>query len=319
MIFVRILLAFGAMVNLAFLGRFFLPGLDLSTIIPQPSLLRMFSATTVILLGLSFFAAGAQRRSRSGWLVLTLFLPFLAPLILALLPRSGRSSRPGGTRGTRPELVPASAETLPEAGLEKGAEPPIFQALLRGDVKSAIDLIESGTDVNQMKPSEGTALHLSSFGGYTAVAKKLIESGADVNAKIAGGGDPGATPLHLAAMKGHTEVILLLVQNGANIDARLGGGGETSTSGASPLHLAATHNRAEAVKLLAKSGADIEARDDYGDTPLHYAANRGWEEMVGTLMDLGANPDAIDNYGRSVEELAGSRDAIHSILRRAGK
>ena len=133
----------------------------------------------------------------------------------------------------------------------------LFDAIEKGQPDIALQLIEQGVDVNQGLDGGNMPIHIASFNGYTKVVKQLISNGAKVNAKITGGGDPGATPLHLAAMKGQADVISILLENGADVSSRLEGGGQTSTSGATPLHLAATHNQIQIVKILVQSGANL--------------------------------------------------------------
>lgn len=52
--------------------------------------------------------------------------------------------------------------------------------------------------------------------GHTETARLLLDSGANVNAKLT----DGSTPLALAAWKGHTEVVRLVLARGANFRAR---------------------------------------------------------------------------------------------------
>jgi len=56
--------------------------------------------------------------------------------------------------------------------------------------------------------------------------KKLIDSGADVNAK----NKDGDTPLHTATWKGNIEIVKLLIENGANLNIQ-------DSNGKTPLHL----------------------------------------------------------------------------------
>ena len=102
--------------------------------------------------------------------------------------------------------------------------------------------------------------------------KKLIDKGANVNAK----NEYGWTPLHIAAWKGHPKVVKLLIKAGAKVNA-------TKDDGWTPLHLAARWGNTEISKLLIDKGANVNATNDDGDTPLHYAAKYGHIEIVEIL------------------------------------
>ena len=58
-------------------------------------------------------------------------------------------------------------------------------------------------------------LHSAAAGGHTAVARLLLEHGADPNARQEG----GFVPLHAAAQAGNDELYGLLVASGADQDA----------------------------------------------------------------------------------------------------
>lgn len=65
------------------------------------------------------------------------------------------------------------------------------------------------TDTNTAQ----TALHRAVSGGRLETARLLLESSADVDAKV---GKPGRTALFAAALSGHVELVRLLLDSGAN-------------------------------------------------------------------------------------------------------
>jgi ankyrin repeat protein len=134
-------------------------------------------------------------------------------------------------------------------------------------------------------------------------AKKLIEHGADVNARLKNGkGGPGsysragATPFLMAAATADVVYMRLLLELGA--DSRLantdnctpllvacgigvGGAAANEVAGTEPDVL-------EAAQLLLDRGADVNAVDANGETAMHGAAYKNLPKVVQFLADKGA-------------------------------
>ena len=103
---------------------------------------------------------------------------------------------------------------------------------------------------------------MAALKGHTALVKKLIACGADVN-------KPGWAPLHYAATNGHVDVISLLVDAHAYVDAE-------SPNKTTPLMMAAHYGSPAAVKALLEAGADPHLKNELGLTAIDFAfrANR---------------------------------------------
>jgi hypothetical protein len=123
--------------------------------------------------------------------------------------------------------------------------------------------------------------------GKTAVVKRLIESGCDLNEKSF-----GEMPLHYAANNGHTDIVELLLKAGANPNGK-------DDAGETPLHSAVMEGKQDVAARLLDKGADVNAQDDQGATALHVAAMKGRPELVDLLLAKGADPLTADKQGRT--------------------
>jgi ankyrin repeat protein len=117
------------------------------------------------------------------------------------------------------------------------------------------------------------------------VARKLLNSGADVNARDA----EGNTPLILAAFYATPECVQLLLEKGADVNAANG-------AGATALIRAATNY--DKTRLLVAAGANVRVRTDLGNTPLILAARRAGNALtVGRLLECGASATEPNRAG----------------------
>ena len=123
-----------------------------------------------------------------------------------------------------------------------------------------------------------------------AIAKRLIELGADINAR----NKQGETPLHIAVQVRSEEGIKLLNEEGADIKIK-------DIHGNSPLHYAAIAGQLEIVELLIKQwGYDIVTnKNNNNETVLHWAAKGGNPEVVDLLIRQGINAETKDKSGNS--------------------
>jgi ankyrin repeat protein len=110
----------------------------------------------------------------------------------------------------------------------------------------AADLLARGADVRarSINPMRNTPLHAAVAGGSTAVARTLLEHGADSNARQEG----GWTSLHAAAQSGNVELIQLLIDAGATVRVQ-------ADNRQTPGDLALTRGHQAAVDILEKYGA----------------------------------------------------------------
>lgn len=147
--------------------------------------------------------------------------------------------------------------------------------------------------------------------------KRLLEAGADVDARCSS----GWRPLHLAAIAvSHgqgTEMLRLILDRHPDVNAR-DSEGETPLFKAVRGSTGAGHESAsEAVKLLLEAGADVKARDKTGATPLLRALQNSDQELAEEFLGRGADRRAVDARGQSILMQAcnaGYKDMVLSIL-----
>ena len=121
-------------------------------------------------------------------------------------------------------------------------------------------------------------LHDAISRGDYASALKMIDRGADIEAKDPGA---GASVLHYAVMTGKLPIIDLLLSRGADVNSR-------TRNGTTPLHTAVLYARLEVVEFLVEKGADVNAQSTSGTTPLAVAIAAKNEPIAARLRELGA-------------------------------
>jgi len=205
----------------------------------------------------------------------------------------------------------------------------LLLAVENGHFNLALELIQAGADPNDQR-SGFTALHVMTWvrkpqrgedegdpaplgsGNLDSLQfiKKLVECGADINARLKTGRgglgkyDPkGVTPFFMAAATADIAYMKLLLKLGAdpsiaNVDnctplmaacgIGVGSAAANEVAGEEPEVLEAAH-------LLLKLGAEVNAVDANGETAMHGAALKNLPKVVQFLADHGAK---IENWNK---------------------
>jgi hypothetical protein len=115
-----------------------------------------------------------------------------------------------------------------------------------------------------------TALHIAAAAYRHKIARKLIDSSANVRAR----NRRGAEPLHYAADGGPGSLSWNPAAQAVTIAVLIAAGGDPNAidnSGVAPLHRAVRTRCASAVLALLQGGADIRLRNKSGSTPMRLA------------------------------------------------
>ncbi len=257
-------------------------------------------------------------RSNGGPLNAPLAIDSMTPLMFAV-----RAGRLDAVR-TLIDSGGASVDETASNGLSV-----LVLAIINAHYELAAFLLDEGADPNAA--GQGwTALHQVtstprlSYGRFPhppqtgrvsplELARKLIDRGADVNARMTtvtlGDGYRtrlnrlGATPLLLAAKGAYPEMMRLLLDHGADLSARTADG-STAVMLAAGVAIfnegddAGTEAETlEAVTLCVERGADVNEIDDNGETALHGAAYRGHNSVAQYLFEKGARADIENRNG----------------------
>ncbi len=182
--------------------------------------------------------------------------------------------------------------------VEKGAYISLHSAARQGLQNEIKKLIEKGADVNAKDSSDHTPLHYAAREGYKEIIELLLENGADVNIRVK---YYNLTAAEIAMNNNHNKVVELLIAKGADI---------------SPLHLALYMKDEAKAKSLIEDGADVNERTPYGITPMHRAVDAGLKDIVELLIAKGADVNERTPYGttpmhRAVE---GLKDIVELLI-----
>jgi ankyrin repeat protein len=197
----------------------------------------------------------------------------------------------------------------PESGGWVGA---LLALALKRGYDAVVRLMIVRGAVSAANKNGNTPLHSASMQGDEAMARLLLDQGANVSAADYA----GQTPLLFALRHQNEAVARLLVDRGADLSATARVTGPNYWSDDEPefggwvgalLALASMRGYDAVVRLMIDRGADISAANENGMTPLHAASMVGDEAMARLLLDRGADVSAANENGMTPLHVASQK------------
>ena len=156
--------------------------------------------------------------------------------------------------------------------VERGAPVSFGEACALGNEERVKELLGADPSLLRSRTADGfPGLGLAIFFGHGALARWLVEQGADVNA--AAENPQRVAPVHAAAAVRDRETLRLLLERGADANAK-------QQMEYTPLHGAASRGDVEMAELLLAHGANPNARAGDGMTPADVARKYGQEAFA---------------------------------------
>ena len=151
----------------------------------------------------------------------------------------------------------------------------IFEAVIAGDLAAAKKFhTENATSIDQHSRDGFTALGFAAFFNRPAIARYLLEKGADPN--IASNNDFKVAPLHSSVAAKSLEITEMLLARGAKPNVM-------QQNDITPLHEAAHNNAPAIAKALLKAGADKHLKTKDGKNAMDFAKEIGAKEIMDML------------------------------------
>jgi ankyrin repeat protein len=156
--------------------------------------------------------------------------------------------------------------------VDRGAAVSFAERCALGDVEEVRVMLAADPTLVESRTTDGfPALGVAVFFRHPAIARFLIESGANVNAAAANAAR--VAPLHAAAAVRDHDTMRLLLERGADPNAR-------QQMDYTPLHGAASRGDVDLAKLLLTHGAQRDAKASDGMTPADVARKYGQNEFA---------------------------------------
>lgn len=151
----------------------------------------------------------------------------------------------------------------------------VYEATIAGDLVAVRKFLSAdGMILNKHSADGFTALGFSAFFDKPAVARYLLNAGADPNIPSSNGFK--VAPLHSSVAAKSLEITQMLLDHGAKPNVM-------QQNDVTPLHEAAHNNSPAIAKALLKAGADKSLKSTDGKTAMDYAKEIDSKEIIDML------------------------------------
>ena len=171
-------------------------------------------------------------------------------------------------------LIYRGQRDLAEVVAAKKQSLDIFEAASLGGEDCLQQLLKGASTVKSFSADGFTALHFACYFGQPAMARILLEKGAEADAVA--NNPTHVMPLHSAASARNLVAARLLLEHGASVNAR-------QQAGWVPIHAAAQNGDRAMVDLLLQHGADPGLANNDGKTAAMVARDKGHEQIADLL------------------------------------
>jgi ankyrin repeat protein len=190
----------------------------------------------------------------------------------------------------------------PPPGYEGLSNLPIVEAMQKGNLEQARNILHAGAKLNVSDCDGNVPLFQAIRDGYTDFVEELLSSGADPKFTSIS----ADTSLMTAAWNNNSKISKKLLALGVPVDAR-NHGGETAL-----IYASQTGLDGKMVKLLLDAGADPNAETEDKATALMSAAMSGNVLVIEQLLKAGADPAVHDKFGHTAaDDACGRGDQGH--------
>ncbi|XP_064648007.1 transient receptor potential cation channel subfamily A member 1 homolog isoform X2 [Lineus longissimus] len=185
---------------------------------------------------------------------------------------------------------------------------PLHFAAMKGNEIAASELLGiNNIDIEATDKQDMTALHLAATHNQPAVARLLIDMGAQLRCID----EELSTPLHLACMEGSEMIMKMLFEAGEKMDGWVTVSQmvtDQDMDQSTPLHKAVEGGHHAVAKECIERGADVNTCRGGWNTCLHLAAVTGDQDIVKLLLDNNARIDSLNDQQETALHRAAAFD-----------